>query len=107
MTMNSQKVVKNAAENAHAGTDAVSGMAHDLVDNLAGHAEHLEENVRKGARMAEKKVKESIDTVRETGMTLSQSVSEFVRNHPFASIGIAVGLGLAVSALSKRNDSAE
>lgn len=107
MDMNPQKAANGLADKAHAGTEKVAGMAHDLVDNIADKAENLEENIKKGAKAMESKAKESLETVREKSVTFSQSVSEFVKQHPLASIGIAIGLGLVASALSKRDSSSE
>jgi len=99
-----EKVMKSASANAHAGTDMASKVAHDLIDRVARRAELAEESMRRTAVNAEKKMRQTMRMARERGVSARGSVGEFVRQHPFAAIGIALGAGALLSSMRRRGD---
>jgi ElaB/YqjD/DUF883 family membrane-anchored ribosome-binding protein len=80
-------------ESIHTRTDAAVRAAHDIVDRVAKRAEVSEEKLREQAGVAQQKLQESWQQARVKGVGAKTSVTSFVRRHPFASLGIAIGLG--------------
>ena len=95
-----ERAMKSASENAHARTDVATKLAHDLIDKVARRAEQAEEGIRRTASYAEKRMRHSMRLAREKSLDAHGSTREFIRNHPFASIGIAVGLGMMLSSMA-------
>lgn len=98
-----EKAVKSATNNVHAGTEVAARMAHDLIDRVARRAELAEESIRRTADTAEKKMRRTVQAARERSISARGSMGEFVRNHPIAAIGIALGAGLLLSSMRRRN----
>ncbi len=105
--------------NPHAGTEAAARIAHDFVDRVAKIAGQSEEKLRNVSANAETSVKHSLETAKhsletargkigETRTALSAksgevqtSVTGFVKEHPFAALGIAFGTGVLLSYLTR------
>lgn len=90
------------AATMHAGTDAAAQATHQLVDKMAGRAEVSEQQLRAAAGSAQQKLQSSWRTARAKTVVAKSSVDGFMRRHPFASIGIAVGVGVLLAARAKR-----
>lgn len=91
-------------ETIHARTQAAAQAAHNLVDRVARQAEVSEEKLRGSAVQAQRKVRTSLQDARERSLIAKDSVTDFMRRHPVASVGIAFGIGalLAVRSSSRR-----
>lgn len=109
--------------NPQAGTEAAARIAHDFVDRVAKIAGPSEEKLRKASSNAETSVKQSLDVAREKlevtrdklsdaardkldvalhkGDEMKTSVTGFIRQHPFAALGIAFGTGVLLSYLTR------
>jgi len=98
-----EKAMKSASENVHARTDVAARLAHDLIDRVARRAELAEEGIRKTANDAERKMRHSLRRAREKSLDAQSSVGEFVRTHPLAAVGIAVGVGMLLSSMARRS----
>lgn len=97
-----EKAMRSASDNAHARTEGAARLAHDLIDRVARRAELAEEGIRKTASDAEKKMRHSLRRAREKSIDAQGSMGEFVRNHPIAAVGIAVGVGMLLSSMARR-----
>ena len=97
-----EKAMKSASENVHARTDVAARLAHDLIDRVARRAEQAEEGIRKTANDAERKMRHSLRRARERSIDAQSSMGEFVRTHPLATVGIAIGVGMLLSSLARR-----
>lgn len=93
--------VSSNGARAHTGTDAAAKMAHEFIDRVAGVAQHSEERIRQASEHAEESLKHSLDTARDKTAVVKTSVGDFVQQHPFAALGIAFGVGVVVSYLTK------
>lgn len=98
---------KILGRNAHAGTDLAAKVAHNLIDRVADRAGDTERRLRHSARVAERGVKKQLVSAREHGRNAKTSVGQFVYRHPLACLGIALGAGLLLSALTRRNPKAD
>jgi ElaB/YqjD/DUF883 family membrane-anchored ribosome-binding protein len=91
-------------------TDAAAKMAHDLVDRVARVARESEERIRQTASSAESSLQQTLSSARVKAGEAGDSVTDFVRQHPFAALGIAFGTGVLLSYLTRsraRHDSIE
>jgi ElaB/YqjD/DUF883 family membrane-anchored ribosome-binding protein len=89
-------------ESIHARTQAAAQAAHKLVDRMAKSAEVSEEKLRGGAVQAQRKVRTSLQDARERGLIAKDSLTDFMRRHPVAAVGIAFGIGALLAARSSR-----
>lgn len=89
-------------ETIHARTQAAAQAAHKLVDRVAKSAEVSEEKLRDGAVQAQRKVRTSLQDARERSLIAKDSVTDFMRRHPVAAVGIAFGIGALLAARSSR-----
>lgn len=87
----------NGEAAVHATTDAAARMAHEFVDRVARVARESEERIRKTASTAESSLEQSLATARGKATETGDSVVDFTRQHPLASLGIAFGAGVLLS----------
>jgi ElaB/YqjD/DUF883 family membrane-anchored ribosome-binding protein len=80
------------ADKTTAGIDRLSSGAHQAVDRLAHAAATTAEQI--GRRGGEFRARQA---------QLSEAALDVVRRHPVASVGIALGVGMLLSALSMVN----
>jgi ElaB/YqjD/DUF883 family membrane-anchored ribosome-binding protein len=85
-------------ETIHARTDAAAQAAHHLVDRVAKRAEISEEKLRASADLAQQKLQKTLQTARVRSFGARDSVAAFMRRHPLASIGMALGIGALLAA---------
>jgi ElaB/YqjD/DUF883 family membrane-anchored ribosome-binding protein len=85
----------------HSTTDAAAKLAHDLVDRVAKVARDSEERIRQTADSAESSLQKTLSTARAKTSEAGDSLSDFVREHPFAALGIAFGTGVLLSYLTR------
>jgi len=76
-------------------------VAHDFIDRVAGVAQHSEERIRQASEHAEESLKQSLDTARNKTAMAKTTVGDFVQQHPFAALGIAFGVGVLLSYVTK------
>ncbi len=94
---------ERSADSLHSGTDAAARLAHEAIDKVAKRAELAEERIRNSADDAERRIRKSLQSARSKGVELKGEAGQLIYKHPLASIGIAVGVGLLISLLVKRN----
>ncbi len=80
-----------AQTSAHQGIDKVSDAAHQTVDKIAGAATPAADWVNENARK-----------LKQVEQQLVSDASNYVRQHPLASVGIAVVAGMIISKLMQR-----
>ncbi|WP_024329976.1 hypothetical protein [Thioalkalivibrio sp. ALR17-21] len=86
----------------HATTDRISERAHETVDQAARGAGKAEERIRREAERAEDSAKEAGAKIKEQSEESLQSITSFVGEHPFLSLGLAFAAGTLVSTLRRR-----
>lgn len=98
---NTEKSNGEAAAHATAQstTDAAAKMAHEFVDRVARVARESEERIRKTASTAESSLEQTLASARGKATETGDSVTDFMRQHPMASLGIAFGTGVLLSYL--------
>ena len=102
-THSTQPVATKAVQaTAHAGTDAAAHATHNLIDRVAEHAENSEQKIRASAQLAQQTLKSSWRSARAKSAGAKKSVNGFVRRHPFASLGLALGLGALLMTRAKQ-----
>lgn len=89
------------ANDVHTTTDAAVKLAHDLVDRVARVARDSEDRIRKTASNAESSLNQTLSTARVKAGEANESLTGFVREHPFAALGIAFGTGVLLSYLTR------
>ncbi|HSB97104.1 MAG TPA: hypothetical protein VLC91_11685 [Spongiibacteraceae bacterium] len=91
-------------DNIHERTDAAAQAVHAMVDRVAKRAEVSEEKLRDSAEQAQQKLQKSMRKARVKSVNARNSITDFMRRHPVASIGIAVGIGALLAARGKRTN---
>lgn len=86
----------------HKTTDRVAASTHEAVDRASEPVGRAEERIRESAEHVAERAHKAADYGRHKRDELTQNVSSYVNEHPIASLGIAFGAGLLVSALLKR-----
>lgn len=86
-----------ARDAAHAARDGAEGIA----DGVSGAVEAAKGRLEKGSDF----VKKQYDQAKETVGGAARSVKETVREHPVASVAVAVGLGVIAGMLLGRSRS--
>jgi ElaB/YqjD/DUF883 family membrane-anchored ribosome-binding protein len=89
------------APGAQTTTDAAAKMAHEFVDRVARVARESEDRIRQTANSAESSLQQTLNAARNKTSEAGDSVSDFVRQHPFAALGIAFGTGVLLSYLTR------
>jgi ElaB/YqjD/DUF883 family membrane-anchored ribosome-binding protein len=87
----------------HATTDRVTEHAHETIDRIAETAGKGEEKIRQGAAATEARIRETSQHARERSEDLIDAVTEFVRDNPKTSIGLAFVAGTLLSILTRRH----
>ncbi len=89
-----------------AAKDTVSEKAadqvHEAVDRLAASAKDAEERIRKLVAEAEGRLQSKSDNAQKRVEDLADSVGEYSREHPLATVGVAFAAGFLLSALLRR-----
>lgn len=93
---------KKQAENVHGTVDQVAGKLHEVVDKAAENLGSAEERVRAEAKVARERVREGKEYARSQSEELVGKVTEYVRENPLTSLGIAFVAGSIFSALNRR-----
>lgn len=89
----------------HAGTEAAASAAHDLIDRAAKYLEGPEERVRQAALEAQRALKTSVTTAQAKSVQARGATENFVRQHPIAALGLAIGIGaLLASRMRSRSE---
>lgn len=83
-------------------TQKVAEMAHDVVDKAAAKAEPTEHKVRAKAEEAKVQAEVRAYEARDRGRELFDEVSEYVKEHPVSSAGIAFAAGMLFSSILRR-----
>lgn len=83
-------------------TDKFADVAHEAIDKVAANAAEAEERIRKAALEAEERVRKSARQVQQRSNEVADTVGEFAREHPLASVGIAFAAGYLLAALFRR-----
>lgn len=88
-------------------TQAAENLVEDAQELLAATAHVAEEKVveaRKRLTVAIKKGKEAWNTVQEKAVAGAQATDQVIRDHPYKSLGVALGIGALIGCLlSRRN----
>lgn len=82
--------------------DKLADTAHDAVDSISASAQEAEERIRQVVAEAEKRLKAASSDAREQGEDLLENVSDYAREHPVATAGIAFAAGFLLSSLFSR-----
>lgn len=90
-----------SGQGSHTSTDAAARMAHEFIDRVARVAQQSEERIRNAGERAETSLKHSLDTARDKSAAARTSAGDFVQQHPFAALGLAFGVGVLVSYLTR------
>lgn len=82
---------EKAADERHRTTDRVAQAAHETVDRVAD----------RGAR-AEEYVRENSERYRQQSQDWVEQMGDYVREHPYRSLGMAVAAGFVIGSLLRR-----
>ena len=93
---------KKPVEQAHSTVDQVAGRVHEAVDKKAEGLSSAEERLREEARDAAGKFREGKDFTCSQGEELISKVSDYVRENPLTTLGLAFLAGSICSALNRR-----
>jgi ElaB/YqjD/DUF883 family membrane-anchored ribosome-binding protein len=83
-------------------TERVAQKTHDVVDKVAANISKREESLRTAATDTEEQLKQLATKAEEAAAQDVARAKRYISEKPLASIGIAFGAGLLVSALLRR-----
>lgn len=83
--------IEETRETAHATTERLSRAAHERIDRVARQGERAEEYIRDAGRRAGERTREVSDTM-----------VDYVREHPLAAVGTALAVGMMLASLLRR-----
>ncbi|NTV12111.1 MAG: DUF883 family protein [Zoogloea sp.] len=89
-TVNPGALGSELSDKAATGMERLSSTAHEAVDRATDAASSTAKRMGKGGR-----------DYLEMGSRLTESTRTCVRDHPLASVGVAVGVGLLISLLTR------
>ena len=84
---------------AHDTIDSLSDVAKPAVDRMTSGAHNVVDQVAGAATQAAKTLGATTKNLQRTEQKLTQNAREYVREHPIASVGIALAAGYVVSRL--------
>ncbi|MFP8965796.1 hypothetical protein ACKC9G_04390 [Pokkaliibacter sp. CJK22405] len=94
----------STATNKDTSTTAnAAAKAHEAIDRAAVHAERAEEGIRTKAGEMDEQMRAQYAKARAKGEEVCDGVSTYVRKHPVASLGMAFGAGVVLSALLRKH----
>jgi ElaB/YqjD/DUF883 family membrane-anchored ribosome-binding protein len=79
--------------------DRGAAKGHEAVNKMAGNAREATERLRGQAQRAEQKMEEALADVQEHSEQLAEGVTQFVKDNPMLSIGIAVAAGALLNTI--------
>lgn len=97
MATKTQQLVNHTHAVLQARTEAAAQAAHQLIDRAAERAGQSEQALRHSAQFAQQTVQGTLRTVRNRTTLLNNSLQRFIRRHPLASMGLAVGFGVVLA----------
>ncbi len=92
----------NTGETAAEGLDGIKGSVKNLVDQGQEKATALKDKVIDLQHKAKDKVIDLQHTVKDKGGAALDRVTETIKAHPFAAVGIAFGVGYVLMRLVRR-----
>lgn len=76
--------------------------AHHAVDSTEEIAELVERRIREVADEIREQARRSVDETQHKSQEITGAASQYMREHPYASLGIAFVAGVVVSSLLRR-----
>lgn len=90
---------EQAAHSAHQAIDQLSGVARPAVSRAASRAHHLVDRLSGTTSRVAQRLERTAGRLKDTEQRLVGVSSNYVREHPLASAGIALAAGFLVSQL--------
>jgi ElaB/YqjD/DUF883 family membrane-anchored ribosome-binding protein len=79
--------------------DGAAARAHETVDRISEGAKRADRKIRSQAQRAEERMEEALADVREHSEELASSVSQFVKDNPMLSVGLAMAAGALLNTI--------
>lgn len=83
-------------------SDKATAAAHDAVDRFGEQAARTEERLRDAADDIQRRSSAARERAEGLGDDVSVRTRSYVQEHPLASLGVAFGVGVLLSALMRR-----
>lgn len=91
--------IENAGHGAHQVIEKVSDVARPALDRLASSAHQAVDKAKGAATHAAESLGAQADHLKEAQTHLVEACGGYMRTHPVASLGLAVGVGYLISRL--------
>jgi ElaB/YqjD/DUF883 family membrane-anchored ribosome-binding protein len=79
--------------------DRGAAKGHEAVNKMAANAREASEKLRGQAHRAEQKMEEALADVQEHSEQLAEGFTQFIKNNPMLSIGMAVAAGALLNTI--------
>jgi ElaB/YqjD/DUF883 family membrane-anchored ribosome-binding protein len=89
----------NMLDKDHESIDRGAARGHEAVDKGAGAARQASDKLRGQAKHAEQKMEEALADVQEHSQELAEGVTQFIKDNPMLSIGMAVAAGALLNTI--------
>lgn len=93
---------QRTADNLHKSTDRFADAAHRAVDTGAEYGQRAEENLREQGDRAARQWHDGQERVSAKGRELNNDLLIYLRDNPYKSLGIAVGVGYLLGAIWRK-----
>ncbi|MBI3897080.1 MAG: DUF883 family protein [Gammaproteobacteria bacterium] len=87
------QAISDAERAIHSTSERVARAAHEAIDTLSDYGTRTEDRLRQTGRIAT-----------ERGREYADEMSSYIARRPLVSLGIALGVGLLLGALSRGRD---
>ncbi|MGD2118001.1 MAG: hypothetical protein PVG66_06565 [Chromatiales bacterium] len=84
-------------------SERATAAAHDVVDRVGEKAAHVEERIHEAADAAQRKAGDARHRAEDFSEEAMATTRGYVNQHPFASLAMAFGAGIVLSALFRRS----
>jgi len=84
-------------------TAKAAGVARDLVDRLAEKAAEAEVRIRSTSHQTGDEMRSRADDMQQQTRALTDTVEQYLQEHPFRALGIAFGAGMLLSIILRRS----
>lgn len=83
-------------------SEKATAAAHDAVDRMGEKAARAEERLRDAADDVQRRSYDARDRARDLGDEAVVNARSYMKEHPLASLAVAFGVGMLVSAIMRR-----
>lgn len=83
-------------------SERIAEVMHEAIDRFTQRATEAEQRIKHAANDAQASMKAKRENIQATAERTENALETYVEEHPWRSLGIAFGIGIAVTSLLRR-----